>query len=227
MGFISILAAAVQTGNSRPSGSTVANLDILWTQITSLGLLEALTFMAFGVVCLFYGWRIFKVLVVIAFAFIGLWLGVIISSKVGGGSSPLLGIILCILLGALSIPMMKWGVSILGALAGAIVTGGLWYAFKLPEAYLWAGAIFGLIAGGMISFIVFKVAIMLFSSLGGSALIITGILAILHMYPQTSAYTKDMLYTTKWFLPVIVIVPTFIGVFVQNKFVKGSSNWSV
>ncbi len=70
MDYFTILAQTA-TGTS---GGAVVPIDIFWEQITSLSLLEALTFISFGVVCLFYGWRIFKVLVVINFALLGMLL---------------------------------------------------------------------------------------------------------------------------------------------------------
>ena len=70
----------------------------------------------------------------------------------------------------------------LGALSGAILTGGVWLAGGLPEELAWAGGLAGLIAGGMMSFIVFKAAVVLFTSLGGSTLTVVGILAILYRY---------------------------------------------
>ena len=51
-------------------------LKVVWEHISSLDLVEALTFISFGVVCLFYGWRIFKILVTICFGLVGLGVGV-------------------------------------------------------------------------------------------------------------------------------------------------------
>ena len=77
MEYLTILAQAVETakettGDAAVSTESIVPLEQIWTQITSLGLLEALTFISFGAVCLLYGWRVFKVLVVICFALAGL-----------------------------------------------------------------------------------------------------------------------------------------------------------
>jgi hypothetical protein len=126
---------------------------------------------------------------------------------------------------------MRWGVSILGAVAGGILTAGLWYACKLPEQYIWAGGLVGVVAGGMISFIVFKIAVMLFTSLGGGTLIITGLLALLYQYdsvqPIPTENVKQMLYNHNWFMPVLLLASTAIGIIVQRKLIKGSKDWSV
>ena len=230
MDCVTILAQTVGTASETPPAAeeAIVPIDLIWEHITSLNVLEALTFISFGAVCLFYGWRVFKMLVVISFGLLGLVLGMTVSEKISGGSNPVLGgVIGLAVLAALSVPLMRWAVSILGALAGGILTSGTWYACGLTEKYIWAGALIGIIAGGMISFIIFKIAIMLFSSLGGGGLMVTGLLALLYLYPQTTEKVQELVFTEKWFLPVMLLIPTAVGVIVQNKFVKGTQNWSV
>jgi len=228
MDCVTILAQAVETASPQAVEEAVVPMETFWEYITSLNLVEAVTFISFGVVCLFYGWRVFKILVVISFALLGLFLGVAITDKIVGLNSQLWGgIIGMVLLAVLSVPLMKWAVCLLGAIAGGILSSGIWYASGLPERYILAGALIGMVAGGMISFIVFKVAVILFSSLGGSCLIVVGSLAILYIYPQTSERLEEIIFTKKWFLPTILIAPTLIGVILQNKFVKDSKDWDV
>jgi len=202
-------------------------VKFIWDQIVALNLVEALTFICFGVVCLLYGWRIFKILVVISFALIGLYIGTLVNEKLVGGNGMWLGVIGLVLMAVFSIPLMRWGVSILGAAAGGVLTGGIWYAFKLPEQYIWAGALAGLIAGGMISFIIFKIAIMLFTSFSGSGLIVVAVLAILYKYMGTAGKIEDLVFNQNWFLPAAFLVPTAVGVILQNRFVKGAKDWSL
>ena len=126
-------------------------------------------------------------------------------------------------------PLMKWCVSILGGVAGGLLTGGLWYAFGLPQVYLWAGAAVGVVAGGMMSFIVLKSAVMLFTSLGGSLITVVGMLQLLNLYEETKVPQTQWIYNSvydyDWFLPVVLIVPTIIGMFAQNRFIKRSHKW--
>ncbi|MHC4488259.1 MAG: hypothetical protein ACYS9C_04355 [Planctomycetota bacterium] len=228
MDCVTILAQAVETAGPEAAEEAIVPIDLFWTQITSLGLLEALTFISFGAVCLVYGWRVFKMLVVISFGLLGLLLGLTVSDKVSGGDSQILGGLIGLgLLAALSVPLMRWAVSILGAVAGGTLTSGIWYACGLTETYIWAGALIGIIAGGMISFIIFKVAVILFSSLGGSGLMATGILALLYLYPQTTEKVEELIFTKKWFLPTMLMAPTLVGIILQNKFVKGSKEWDL
>jgi len=223
MDCITVLAQAVEAGDE-----AVVPMVSIWEHITGLGFIEALTFVSFGSVCLLYGWRVFKVLVVISFALLGLGMGLIVGGKVMGENNEIwAGLIGLGLLAGVSLPLMRYAVSILGALAGGVLTSGIWYGFGLTENYIWAGALIGIIAGGMISFIVFKIAVMLFSSLGGSALIVVGMLALLYNYPQTREQVEYVVFKNKWFLPIALIAPTAIGLLIQNRFVKRSKEWEV
>ena len=106
MDFINLLAQAAQT--SQEAAESIVPIDLIWQHITSLSKLEALTFISFGSVCLLYGWRVFKILVVISFAAIGLVLGLILSEKIGDGNNPMLGLLVSIVMAIVSIPMMRW-----------------------------------------------------------------------------------------------------------------------
>jgi hypothetical protein len=228
MEHLTILAQAARS-SSEPLISVQSVLNSVWEQVITLSWLQAIIAISFGVVYLLYGWRIFKVLVVICFGLVGLFAGI----RIGGqyGSEILGGIIGLSILGGVSIPLMRWAVSMLGAIAGGVLTGGIWYAVGLPERYMPAGAMIGIVAGGMISFIVFRIAVMLFTSLGGGTLIIIGLLSLVYQYesiqkPPTETI-KAMLYNHNWFLPLLLTAVTFIGIIVQNRFIKSSKSWSV
>lgn len=227
MDMFFVLAQAGETAASK--STDIVPIDLVWEQISTLSWLQALIAVSFGAVYLLYGWRIFKVLTVVCFGMLGLFAGMkfghMASSVLWGGVIGLLG------LAILSIPLMKWAVSLLGAVAGGIVTGGIWFAFNLPQQYIWAGAIIGIIAGGMISFIVFKISVMLFTSMGGGVLVIVGFLALLHLYEKTQPTPTNNIYSLvnnhNWFLPVILIFTTGIGMIIQNKLVKDASDWKL
>jgi hypothetical protein len=55
-------------------------------------------------------------------------------------------------------------------------------------------------------------------------------LALLHQYQTKvmsppSGNIHEMMFGKTWFLPLIIIVPTLIGMVVQNKLIKKSSEW--
>ncbi len=232
MDCISILAQAATSSvrNTTPGAAEDAfvPIDLFWEQITSLNIVEALTFLSFGSICLFYGWRVFKILVVINFGLLGLILGMTIIERINGLNNQLAGGLIGMgLLAVLSVPLLRWAVCILGAVAGGILTAGIWYACGLPESYIWAGALTGIVAGGMISFIIFKAAVMLFTSLWGSGLVVVGSLALLYIYPRTTMQVEHLVFNQNWFLPAALILPMIVGVIIQNQFVKKSKDWNI
>ena len=224
MSLWTLLAAAAS--EPAPEGGVVP-LETMWKYVSTLGIVEALTFISFGTVCLFYGWRVFKILVTICFGLLGLTLGVWANDQLIGGNVIWLSLICAIFFAVLSIPFMRWGVTMLGALSGAILTGGIWLAGGLPEELAWAGALAGLIAGGMMSFIVFKAAVVLFTSLGGSTLTVVGILAILYRYilAEKGAQFETFMFANQWFLPALLLIPMGFGIFLQHRFSKTDQSW--
>ncbi|HPC94508.1 MAG TPA: hypothetical protein PLU87_06170 [Sedimentisphaerales bacterium] len=221
--WILLVAAAEKTARTQ-----VVPLDVMWKYISSLGLVEALTFISFGSVCLFYGWRVFRILVTICFGLLGLGLGVWANQRLIAGNVIWLSLICSVFFAVLSVPFMRWGVTLLGAISGGILTAGVWLAAGLPEEYVWAGGLVGLIAGGMISFIVFKIAVILFTSLGGSSLMVVGILAIIYRYMTGGDGGRLQVFAeaNQWFIPSVLLIPMAIGIYLQNKLSKTDQNWA-
>jgi hypothetical protein len=223
-GLIDILQIALLA--AEPAEEQVVPMKTIWGYISGLDLVEALTFISFGVVCLFYGWRIFKILVTICFGLIGLGVGVWINNQLVGGNVVWLALFSILVFAIFSIPLMRWGVSVLGALSGGILTAGIWLALGLPQDLLWAGGLVGLVAGGMISFIVFKIAVILFTSLGGSTLTAVGVLAVLYGYMVDRQQLETFVLGYHWFLPAMILVPMIVGLVLQYQFTKGEQDMS-
>jgi hypothetical protein len=205
-------------------------LDYIWQQATALTWLQAVLAISFGVIPLMYGWRIYKVITVIGLGLLGLHIGIWLGAQV---EKTLLGAIIgAVLFTILAIPLMRWAVCVLGAIAGGVIAAGIWHACTLPEQFVWAGALVGVIAGGMISFVVFKLAVMLFTGFAGSTLVITGAFSLIYRYetfvqaPPTT-HLNNLYYNNPWFLPLLLIVGTLFGIILQFRFLKSSKDWSV
>jgi len=218
-----VLVAATQSDQSTQPPAT---FELLWQHVTTLDLVEALTFISFGAVWLFYGWRIFKILVTICFGMLGLVVGIWANQQLIDGNSFWLGLICAMFFAILSVPFMRWGVSALGAISGAILAAGATLALGLyDQKLILAGSLIGLVAGGMISFIIFKIAVIMFTSLGGSVLVAVGALAVMCHHLMSQDQFRTFVFQNPWFIPTIVLVPMAIGVFLQNKFIKAAPDW--
>lgn len=224
-GLISTLQIVLMA-EAEQQQTQVLPLDLMWQHITSLGLIEAVTFISFGTVWLISGWRVFKILVTICFGLLGLFLGLWANQQLIGGNGFWFGLICVLFFSILAVSFMRWGVSILGAISGGVLTAGAWMAVGLPQEYVWAGGLIGLITGGMVSFLIFKIAVILFTSLGGSILVAVGGLALAYRNLFSEQQLKTFVFDYQWFLPTLVLVPMIAGILLQNKFSKGAPEWS-
>ena len=188
-------------------------IDQIWDFIVNISWLQAVVSVAFGLIYLTYGWRVFKILVIINFAGLGLAVGLFVGNELG--SILWGGILGTVLMAIVSWPFMKYSVSVLGACAGAVLGAALWRTITLPEQLIWCGALAGLISGGFLAFSSFKVSIMLFTSLQGSVFIVIGILALLNDYPNLDARLTNAVYSHGFLLPALVIFPTAVGIYLQ------------
>lgn len=191
--------------------------------LLTLGVLQSVLLLATGLVYLLQGWRIFKALVIVNAAVLGAMLGFKIGSLIGAPNLPLiLGIAVAVLLAVLSWPLMKFAVSLMGAIAGSLLGYGLWMycasAMGKPhlESYAWAGGLIGLITLGLLAFVIFRVVIMAFTSLQGSLLTVTGMLGLLMESQRLRETLQDELVQNVHLLPMLILLPAIIGMVFQN-----------
>jgi hypothetical protein len=207
-------------------------LDYIWQQATVMTWLQAVLAISFGVIVLMYGWRIYKTLTIIGFGILGLYVGMWVGARFNFNKELIGSIVCAIVFMALALPLMRWAICILGAITGGILAAGAWHAFNQPQEFVWAGALVGIVAGGMLSFIIFKMAVMLFTSFSGAALVLMGGFALVYRYetfvldPPTTRL-NDLYYNQHWFLPVLIASLTMFGIILQFRFLKGSGDYSV
>jgi len=176
----------------------------------ALGLLLLLL----GLVYLLFGFYLLKPLVVLNAAFVGSVIGVIISKRFGGPvPCAVLGGFIA---GAVTYPLMKWAVAVMGGLFGAVLGVTLWRMFGLEMGFAWTGAMMGLIACGLFCFILFRGSAMAYTSLQGSAMVIFGVLILAYKY---SWFAENLSYSFNgkpFLLPMTVFIATILGLIYQQ-----------
>jgi len=218
---------AGQDGSSNSFTGFFGNMpiDALWDFIVKTSWIQAIFAVAFGIIYLIYGWRVFKALVVINFVLMGIIIGRYLGDKIGSGVwGAIMG---ATILGAISWPFMKYAVSGLGAIAGAVLGAALWRTFGLPVHLTWCGTMVGLIAGGFLAFSSFKMSIIFFTSLQGSAFMVIGVLALLNDYPNFSMRLSDAMMNKVYLLPLILVCPTFAGILFQQYLLRHEEDWAM
>jgi len=197
--------------------------DDFLSGLSSLSILPAAGLLACGIVYLLYGWKSFKVLVVLNAAVIGVMAGAQLGTLLKQPNMPIyMGIGGGLVLGMLAWPTMKYAVSIMGGLAGSLLGYGIWqyvfHATNKPDLvqHAWAGALMGLIFFGLLAFILFRVAIISWTAFQGAIMSVAGVVAMLLKHNTLGANLNGALTGNIHLLPLIVGVPAGIGFIFQD-----------
>lgn len=192
--------------------------------LTSMGVFQAVLLGALGIVYLMYGWSAFKPLVIANATLAGTLVGAALGARVEGQESMQIIGALCggATFGILAWPTMKYAVALMAAGAGSFIGYGLWiYIAQLtgsaePARYAWAGAMVGLVALGMLTFIAYRETIILFTALQGALLAVSGGLALAMRIGSLTEPLSRNLTENVHLVPVLIIIPALIGAVFQN-----------
>jgi hypothetical protein len=223
-----VLAAAASQGAKAAKGPLPhvrmpthwpAQADLLgWCQ--GMGPAVAAVLILFGVIYLLFGFNLFKWVVVLNAAAVGLLLGAIVGGRTGTGLP--LAIVGAVLGVAVAWPTMKYSVAVMGGTFGALIGAIAWRVVGLEPAYTWSGALTGMVALGLLCFILFRGCVMMYTSFQGAAMLIFGTLGLLLKYQDLAPRVGTYLTERPFFLPMCVFVPTVIGMMYQQTFGTGA-----
>ncbi len=206
-------------------GELMTRLDILnhpnelLDTLAQIPLIGASVIVVVGVLCVLNGYRWHK-WVIMALAFgAGLGLGHLLSVHVG--KSSVIAIALGLLCAIIATPMLKVSVAIFGGLTGAFIGANLWTALNgTPADATWAGAAMGFILLAMASLIVFRLVIVLFTSIGGGALVVFGVITLLLHVPAWEGAVRESLVANQLMIPLLVALAAVSGFVIQQSRLK-------
>jgi hypothetical protein len=173
----------------------------------------ALLFM-FGLVYLFYGFYLYKYLVMLNAAWFGGWIGFMLGRH--SGELPLAIAMGAVIAAAVTWPTMKYSVAVMGGLFGALFGAAVWNSCGLEQRFAWAGALSGLIAFGMLSFIIFRGSLMMYKSLQGSVMMIFGLLGLLCKYDNIAPTVTYHMKLQPVILPMSILLAMILGIVYQQ-----------
>jgi len=189
---------------------------VSWLQTMHLGM--AMVLFICGLVYLLQGWKIFKMLVIVNAAVLGAFVGSQLDRLLEGENIALFGTVAGgLLFGVLSWPLMKFAVSIMGGLAGSFLGYGAWQyiatAANRPQMseHAWAGALIGLITLGLLAVVIFRTVVMIFTSIQGSLMTVSGIVALVIRLEMMRTRLLPSLRSNIHLLVLLVGVPAVIG----------------
>jgi hypothetical protein len=190
-----------------------AQTDLLnWCQHMGPGMAALLILM--GVIFLLFGFKLFKGLVMLNAAAIGASIGYLIGQRTEMGFALM---VLCgFMAAALTWPLMKWAVAVMGGLFGAAFGASVWNTFGLDPVFAWSGALTGIVLFGLLSFILFRGSITMYMSLQGSVMLVFGILGMVYKYQEIAPKITHAMTIKPFLLPMAIFIPAIIGILYQQ-----------
>ncbi len=223
-----ILAQSAPHGQRSPAtlmeGATarldiLAHPDELLTALASVHIVWASVLVVVGALCVINGYRWHKWVIIICAFLGGLGLGHMLSQNMG--QSRIVMAAIGILFAVVATPLLRYAVAIFGGLTGAFIGANAWSALSnSPDSHL-AGAAMGFIAVAMAAFLMYRVVIVLFTSIGGGAMAVMGILTLMLHVPSWESAIRNSLAANDMLVPLLVTVTAVTGLVLQHSSIKG------
>jgi len=180
---------------------------------------QAALLIPLGLVSLLYGLKLFRGMVVIYAAMVGVLVGYAVAEQVG--LNPLVGVVVGgLVLGAVSWPLLKGAAVVLGGLAGALLAVVVVYAWGGEAPYLVVGAGVGFLIGLVLAVLLFRALIIFMTAVLGAHLVALGVVALVSLAPAVNEAVISGLEARRWLLPVLIGVPAAIGAIYQARLME-------
>jgi hypothetical protein len=187
--------------------------DLLtWAQ--NMGALTAALLVLAGCVYLLFGVYAYRALVTVNAAVVGAYIGGILGMKLGNATAGAL--VGGFSAAAIAWPLMKYAVAIMGGAFGMLLGASIWRTCGMEAGYAWSGGLTGLIFFGMLSFMLFRGSVMMFTSLQGSVMLIFGLLGLIYKYQDIGPRVNESLLQRQFLLPLFIFVPATLGLIWQQ-----------
>jgi len=187
--------------------------DLLtWSQ--SMGALTAAALVLGGMIYLLFGVYAYRALVTINAAVLGAYIGGLLGERAGNAvAGSMVGGFAA---AAATWPMMKYAVAIMGGMFGLLLGASVWRAGGLDPQYAWSGGLSGLIFCGMLSFLLFRGSVMMYTSLQGAVMLVFGLLGLIYKYQDLGPKVSENLSLRPFLLPLFIFVPATLGLIYQQ-----------
>lgn len=181
----------------------LANLHVVWASVL----------LVLGIMCILNGYKWHKWVIIACALMAGIGLGHVLSKQMGE-SRVVIGA-LALLCAVVATPMLRIAVAVFAGLTGAFIGANAWTAFsEAPDSHL-AGAAIGFISLALISFILFRPTVVMFTSIGGAALAVLGGITLLLHVPSLSDAVRESLAANQRLIPLLVGTAAITGFVLQ------------
>jgi hypothetical protein len=187
--------------------------DLLtWAQ--SMGALTAAMLVLAGVVYLLFGVYAYRALVTINAAVLGAYVGALVGEKAG---NPTAGAMVGgFAAAAITWPLMKYAVAVMGGVFGLLLGASVWRACGLQPNYAWSGGLTGMVLFCKLSFLLIRGSVMMYKSLQGSVMLVFGLIGLIYKYQELAPRVSESLSQRQFLLPLFIFIPATLGLIWQQ-----------
>ncbi len=190
--------------------------------LTRLHEVWAVLLVVLGVFYLINGHKMFLYMLAINAIAIGAIAGSHLGGMIDGENMQWIGAVGgALLLTVPAVALPTGAVAVMGGLVGSLGGYGIWaYVSQIVDApavaeYSWAGALIGLVGLGMLGFVAHKFVAMVFTSLQGSLMAVSGLLSLMlkdYAFPEK---VLPPLRENIHLLPAAILLPALLGLALQ------------
>jgi hypothetical protein len=194
----------------------------LLTDLINARILFPIALCAIGALLMAYGFKAYKWIVLSNFIAVGWWLGpLLVKNQLAGKGGDDLALVASIagavVMGLIASPLLRYTVAACGGMVGFIIGMVAWAYCDQPMNMNWAGGLMGMAVLGMLSFVLFKTTVILFTSIEGAALFVFGACALILRYQPWQEQVNTSLATKPVLLPLAIVTLTVIALFWQHQ----------
>lgn len=188
--------------------------DQLLNTLSTLHVIWGVIFVILGMLSLFNGYQWHRWIVMIISFIVGVEIGRLLNTSTE--VTVIIAVCVGILTSVIAWPLMRYAISLCGALAGALVAANVWTAIGLPAETHFAGAVTGFVMFGMLSFLAYRVVIVAMTCVAGSFIFMMGGLSLLTHMGNWESGLRPSLVENPVVIPLIALVVAVIGFVVQS-----------
>lgn len=171
-----------------------------------------------GLALMIFGWRMWKVCVVVSFGVVGAAIGSYFGQR--DGMSNWYAAAGGILLAVASYRPAQHAVAVLGGLVGAGIVGALLSGAGQHGPLLWLGCSLGFIVGSGIAFLHRPFVVVFVTSVLGAVLLVSGLTAAVMTSSPLYNSLRHITSSSAFIIPFLIVVPTVMSCFMQASELK-------
>jgi hypothetical protein len=185
-----------------------------WNTLRGIHPVEAGLMVVIGLAFLLYGFRIYKVLVILAYAIVGVYLGAMLAGAMN--FNPLIGMIGgAIVLGVAAWPLYLIGWGVLGGAVLAGLAAMVTSTFTPSMTYVTIVAVLAGILGVVLTVLLMRPLIIIITSLLGAVLLVEAVLRLSLLAPAFGDQVVKALEVRPLAQAAVVAIPALLGLILQ------------